>query len=100
MIITLLIFAILLVLLHLRYFSKGNNMSKIIEAIYENGVLKPTKVLKLGEHQVVKIAIVSPEAHRKQKIPPAVKKIIRHLKSTLPTRTSKELIKDTQIDVD
>ena len=75
-------------------------MSKIIEATYENGILKPTKALKLGEHQVVKIAIVSSEVHRIKQIPPVVKKIISYLKGTLPTRSSEELIKDTQIDVD
>lgn len=75
-------------------------MSKIIEAIYENGVLKPTKALELGEHQVVKISIVSSKVHEIKKSPPIVKKIINHLKGRLPVRTSKELIKDTQIDVD
>lgn len=75
-------------------------MSKIIEAIYEKGVLKPTKALGLKEHQVVKITFVSSKVHGIKKIPPVVKKIISHLKSPLPIRTSKELIKDTQIDVD
>lgn len=32
-------------------------MSRTIEAIYENGILKPTKALKLKEHQLVKITI-------------------------------------------
>lgn len=75
-------------------------MSKIIEAIYENGVLKPKEALELGERQVVKITIVSSQVQRGKKTPPAVKKIINHLKGTLPVRASKELIKDTQIDVD
>ena len=32
-------------------------MTKIIEAIYENGVLKPTEVLPLSEHQRVEIVV-------------------------------------------
>lgn len=75
-------------------------MSKIIEAIYESGVLKPTKTLELREHQVVKISIASTEISEIKKTPPIVKKIISHLKGQLPVRTSKELIKDTRIDVD
>ena len=64
-----------------RYFT---NMSKIIEAIYENGVLKPTEVLELREHQIVKISIASTEISEIKKIPPIVKKIISHLKGQLP----------------
>ena len=75
-------------------------MSKIIEAIYESGLLKPTETLELREHQVVKITIVSTEISEINKIPPVVKKIISHLKDQLPIRTSEELIKDTHIDVD
>jgi predicted DNA-binding antitoxin AbrB/MazE fold protein len=35
-------------------------MSRILEAIYENGVLKPLKSLKLPEHQKVTITIQLP----------------------------------------
>lgn len=75
-------------------------MSKIIEAIYESGILKPIETLELREHQVVKITIVSTEISEIKKIPPVVKKIISHLKDQLPIRTTEELIKDTKIDVD
>lgn len=75
-------------------------MSKIIEAIYESGILKPIEPLELREHQVVKITIVSTEISEIKKIPPVVKKIISHLKDQLPIRTTEELIKDTKIDVD
>lgn len=36
-------------------------MSKTIEAIYENGVLKPLQKLQLKEHEKVEIQIFSPE---------------------------------------
>jgi predicted DNA-binding antitoxin AbrB/MazE fold protein len=35
-------------------------MNRILEAIYENGVLKPLKSLKLSEHQKVTITIQLP----------------------------------------
>jgi predicted DNA-binding antitoxin AbrB/MazE fold protein len=35
-------------------------MNRILEAIYENGVLKPLKSLKLPEHQKVTITIQLP----------------------------------------
>lgn len=37
-------------------------MNRILEAIYENGVLKPLKSLKLPEHQKVTITIQLPPA--------------------------------------
>ena len=36
-------------------------MSKTIEAIYEDGVLKPLQKLQLKEHEKVQIQIFSPE---------------------------------------
>ncbi len=72
-------------------------MSQTIKAIYENGVLKPAATLKLKEHQQVKITIVPNE---EKKIPPQVKRIIDHLSGPLPTRSSDEIMQDTQVDVD
>ena len=72
-------------------------MPKTIEAIYEDGVLKPIQSLNIKEHQLVKIIITS---HDLEEIPDAVKKIINHLKGPLPTRTPAEMAKDTEIDVD
>jgi predicted DNA-binding antitoxin AbrB/MazE fold protein len=41
------------------------NMSKTIEAIYENGVLKPLNTIDLKEHEKVKIVIVKVESTAK-----------------------------------
>jgi predicted DNA-binding antitoxin AbrB/MazE fold protein len=40
-------------------------MSKTIEAIYENGVLKPLNTIDLKEHEKVKIVIVKVESTAK-----------------------------------
>ena len=72
-------------------------MPKTIEAIYEDGVLKPMQSLNIKEHQIVKIIIAS---HDLEETPDEVKKIINHLKGPLPSRTPSEMAKDTEIDVD
>jgi predicted DNA-binding antitoxin AbrB/MazE fold protein len=40
----------------------GGNMAKTIEAIYENGVLKPLSGLNLKEHERVKIILEKVES--------------------------------------
>ncbi len=72
-------------------------MPKTIEAIYENGILRPIASLKLKEHQLVKITFVPAEI---KEIPPMVKRIIDHLSAPLPARSSDDIIQDTQIDAD
>jgi predicted DNA-binding antitoxin AbrB/MazE fold protein len=50
-------------------------MSKIIDAIYENGVFKPLKKIKLPEHKKLKIIIADkPESTKSKKC--SLKRII------------------------
>jgi len=44
---------------------KVQNITQIIEAIYEEGVLKPLKPLNIQEHTKVRI-IINPEKHTKR----------------------------------
>lgn len=74
-------------------------MSKTIEAIYEDGVLRPLERLDIAERKRVKIAIFDPEALSEKMLDP-VKKMIEHLKGPLPIRSLKELAQDTEIDAD
>lgn len=75
-------------------------MPKTIEAIYENGVLKPLEKLDIEEHKKIRIIIAVPESEVIEEIPKPVKQIIEHLKGPLPTRSVEDLISDTNIDVD
>ncbi len=72
-------------------------MPKAIEAVYENGILKPLKTLKLKEHQMVKITVIPTKV---KEVPPIVKKIIGHLSGSLPVRSAQDIISDTCLDAD
>jgi predicted DNA-binding antitoxin AbrB/MazE fold protein len=41
-------------------------MSLTVEAVYENGVLKPTQALPLQEHQIVRVTVHSSMSRARQ----------------------------------
>ena len=49
-------------------------MSKVIDAVYENGVFKPDKKIRIKEHQKVRIQIL-PEDDWKERFDKALKSI-------------------------
>jgi len=71
-------------------------MPKIIEAIYEDGVLKPLKKLDLREHEKVKVKLIP----RKAKIPKPIQDMIDILHGPLPLRSVEDMAKDSEIEVD
>jgi len=71
-------------------------MPKIIEAIYQNGVLKPLKKLDLREHEKVKIKLIP----HKAKIAKPIQDMIDILHGQLPVRSVEDMAKDSEIEVD
>jgi len=66
-------------------------LSKVIDAIYENGVLKPLEDLNLPEHEKVKISI----SIAKDKL-----NILEHLKNPPKILPIEEIVKAEVIDAD
>lgn len=66
-------------------------MSKVIEAIYENGVFKPDKKLRMKEHQKVRIQIL-PNDDWKEKFD----KALRSIRSKAARFTEQEIQADVE----
>ena len=66
-------------------------LQKVIDAIYEDGVLKPLEELELPEHQKVKVTISTP----KDKL-----NILKHLKNHPKVLPIEEIVKAEVVDVD
>lgn len=74
-------------------------MPKTIKAIYEEGVFKPINKPDIAEHQQVNLFVVPGEEI--VTIPSSVLKVIDHLKEgPFPERSSEEMAKDSEIDID
>ena len=71
-------------------------MQEIIEAIYEDGTLKPLDQLDLPEHKKVKIKLILP----KTKIPKPVQDMVDILHGPLPVRSVQDMAKDSEIQID
>lgn len=68
-------------------------MTKVIEAIYENGVLRPVEALELPEHERVKLTLELPHKQHNgerqaafRRFQESVEQGSFHLRGELPTR--------------
>lgn len=67
-------------------------MTQLIDAIYEDGVLKPTEALNLPQHSRVRISVEVVEPRPGS--PEAVKRFLDHAKATRMTSTEPHLTRD------
>jgi predicted DNA-binding antitoxin AbrB/MazE fold protein len=72
-------------------------MSQVIEAIYEDGVLKPSEKLDIEEHQKVEIVLRLPIKKNLKK--ESIKAIIELMKKPI-FASPEEMAKASEIDVD
>lgn len=75
-------------------------MPKAVEAIYEDGVLKPLKKLDIEEHQRVHVIITIPKIETSKGLPKPIQHMIDILHGPLPIRAVEDMGKDSEIDAD
>ncbi len=75
-------------------------MPKTIEAIYEDGVLKPSEKLDIEEHQSVELIIKLKRRKKSIDLSNSVHDLIEILNGPLPVTSIEEMARDSDIDVD
>ena len=75
-------------------------MPKIIEAIYEDGVLKPSEKLDIEEHQNVELIIKLKRRKRSADLSNSVRDLIEILHGPLPVSSIEEMARDSEVDID
>jgi predicted DNA-binding antitoxin AbrB/MazE fold protein len=75
-------------------------MSKTIEAIYEDGVLKPSEKLDIEEHQSVELIIKLKKRKRSVDLSNSVRDLIEILHGPLPVSSIEEMARDSEVDID
>ena len=75
-------------------------MPKTIEAIYEDGVLKPSEKLDIDEHQSVELIIKLKRRKRSADLSNSVRDLIEILHGPLPVSSIEEMARDSEVDID
>jgi len=75
-------------------------MPKTIEAIYEDGVLKPSKKLDIKEHQSVELIIKLKKRKRSADLSNSIRDLIEILHGPLPVSSIEEMARDSEVDID
>ena len=75
-------------------------MPKTIEAIYEDGVLKPSEKLDIDEHQSVELIIKLKRRKRSIDLSNSVRDLIEILHGPLPVSSIEEMARDSEVDID
>ena len=75
-------------------------MPKTIEAIYEDGVLKPSEKLDIDEHQSVELIIKLKRRKRSADLSNSIRDLIKILHGPLPVSSIEEMARDSEVDID